>query len=338
MKNKSYLQYMWPIFGIIVMLFSAKILYNEFHNPHSQLSHLDWHDLIQRIENIPHIRWIGAAICTVLAYTALAEYDKLALKHLNKKITWWFIAATSFSAYSISHSIGASVFSGAAIRYRAYSTKKVSGSEVALLVAFSSFTFVLGVVILLAFIFSFKPSMALMLEPELSKILKHNISDYYIIKGAFIAGIILFVLIAIYILGSWFHCSPFDIGKNITIVYPRLNIVMKQMIIGPLELLASSGIIYFMLSPSTHLSYISVVLAFLLCFTLGILSNAPGGGLGIFELSFISLFPTVDPRNILVALIVFRFFYIIIPLLISIIFIGIFEFFEYKRRQSIYCD
>lgn len=335
MKNKLYLQYMWPFFGVIIMLFSAKILYNEFHNPHSQLSHLDWHDLINRINSISHVRWIAAFLCTMAAYIALAEYDKLALQHLKKKISWWFVAATSFSAYSISHSIGASVFSGAAIRYRAYSARGLNGSEVAVLVAFSSFTFILGVVILLALIFAVKPSMALMLQPELSKILKHDISTHYITMGASITSIILIALIAIYIFGSWFHLPPFKIGKRVTIFYPKLKIVTKQLLIGPLELLSSSGIIYFMLAPSAHISYIAVVFAFLLCFTLGILSNAPGGGLGIFELSFISLFSQVDPRNILVALIVFRFFYIIIPLLISIICIAFFEFFEYRKRNAI---
>lgn len=335
MKNKAYLQYMWPIFGIIVMLFSAKILYNEFHNPHSELSHLDWHDLITRIQSIPHIRWLGATICTIIAYLSLAEYDKIALEHLQRKISWWFIAAASFTAYTISHSIGASIFSGAAIRYRAYSTKGLTGAEVAILVAFCSFTFVMGVILLLGGLLLFNPSLALMLQPEIGKLFNYIITPYSLKCAAFITAIILLLLVCIYIFGSWLHLPPIKIGKHLKIVYPKLKIVAKQIVVGPLELLASSGIIYFMLPPSTHLDFASVTIAFLLCFALGILSNAPGGGLGIFELSFISLFPEQDARNILVALIVFRFFYIIIPLLISTIFVGIFEFFEYRKRQAI---
>lgn len=335
MKKTAYAQYMWPIFGIIVMLLSAKILYNEFHNPHSQLSHLDWHDLIRRIKNIPHIRWLGAIFCTILAYLALTEYDKIALDHLHRKISWWFIAATSFAAYSISHSLGASIFSGGAIRYRAYSTKGLTGAEVAILVAFCSFTFVLGVIILLGIVLALKPNLALMFQPEISKLSRHIISASYLKTGAIITSLTLLTIVAAYIFGSWVQLPPLNIGKRIRIVYPKLKIVAKQIFVGPLELLASSGIIYFMLPSATHLSFAAVTLAFLLSFALGILSNAPGGGLGIFELSFIKLFPDADAGNILVALIIFRFFYILIPLIISILLVAVFEFLEYRKRQSI---
>ena len=44
----------------------------------------------------------------------------------------------------IAHNIGASVFSGAVVRYRAYSEKGLSVGEIGVLVAFCSFTFALG--------------------------------------------------------------------------------------------------------------------------------------------------------------------------------------------------
>ena len=85
---------------------------------------------------------------TALAYSALAWYDRIALLHLGRRIGWLFVGLTSFTTYAIAHNIGASVLSGAVIRYRAYSTKGLSVGEIGLLVAFCSFTFALGVVTL----------------------------------------------------------------------------------------------------------------------------------------------------------------------------------------------
>src|SRR3546814_11080804 len=56
----------------------------------------------------------------------------------------WFITICSFTTYALSHNVGASVISGGVVRYRAYSSKGLSGREIGALVAICSFTFVLG--------------------------------------------------------------------------------------------------------------------------------------------------------------------------------------------------
>ena len=97
---------------------------------------------------VPALHWLGAVGGAALAYAALAGYDRIALIHLGKKISWPFIAIASFVAYALSHNIGAALISGAVVRYRDYSTKGLSAAEVGVLVALCAFTFVLGVVIL----------------------------------------------------------------------------------------------------------------------------------------------------------------------------------------------
>ena len=70
-----------------------------------------------------------------------------------------FVALVSFTTYALAHNIGASVFSGALVRYRAYSTRGLSAAEVGLLVAFCSMTFTLGNLLL--------GGLVLMIEPDL---------------------------------------------------------------------------------------------------------------------------------------------------------------------------
>lgn len=327
-------QYLWPVFGVIVMLFSGHMLYHEFHNPHSQLFHLSWSELSLRLQQISYNSWISASICTAAAYAALAGYDRIALEHLHRKISWWFIAICSFSAYALSHSIGASVFSGAAIRYRAYSSRGLSGPEVAILVGFCSLTFALGVIILTAMILLFKPDIVCLIQPYLEHIFHRTFTESYLRIASLVIGLILTSLILLYIAGSWLQLRPLKIGKNIQIAYPSLPIVFKQLSIGPLELLGSAGIIYFTLPASLHTNFVIVLAAFLASFTIGILSNAPGGGLGVFEIIFIHLVPNIDVRDLLVSLIVFRFLYLIIPLIISLFFVAIFEIQQYRLRHS----
>ena len=84
----------------------------------------------------------------MLAYAALAWYDRIALKHLGFDLSWRFISAVSFTTYALSHNIGMTMFSGAMVRYRAYSTKGLTLADVGVLVAFCSFTFFLGTVLL----------------------------------------------------------------------------------------------------------------------------------------------------------------------------------------------
>ena len=107
--------------------------------------------------SIPPTRWLLACVSTSVAYAALAWYDRIALLHLGRRIGWPFVALTSFTTYAIAHNIGASVFSGAVIRYRAYSTRGLSPSEVGLLVAFCSFTFALGAATLGGLLLAFSP-------------------------------------------------------------------------------------------------------------------------------------------------------------------------------------
>ena len=64
--------------------------------------------------------------------------------------------------------------------------------------------------------------------------------------------------------------------------------------------------------------------AFLLSFSAALVSHAPGG-LGVFELLFIKLMPDVARVKVLAALLVWRLFYLIIPLLFAIVVVVIFE-------------
>ena len=133
---------------------------------YKELRSISLDDVIHSLYAIPAHRWILAGFASLVAYAALAGYDRIALLHLRRRISWLFIALCSFTTYALSHNIGASVLSGAVVRYRAYSSQGMSGPEIALLIAFCSFTFMLGVLTLSAVV--------LLLEPQLFSVSTPN--------------------------------------------------------------------------------------------------------------------------------------------------------------------
>lgn len=333
-KVKQFKKYLWPIIGIAAMFLSIRVLYNEFTNPNSELSKLSWHELFERLGALSLHHWLFAAMFTCIAYAALAGYDRIALQFLGRKVSWIFVTLCSFTTYALSHNIGASVFSGAAVRYRAYSMKGLTGTEVALLVGFCSFTFVLGTILLSALVLIFRSDLVLVLRSELNSFFGTDFSPSTLSNISIVIGCILLAFVALYVIGSWVQMRPLKIGKKFQISYPKLSIVLQQLIIGPLELIGAAGIIYAILPDVSNPGFIAVLGAFLASFTVGLLSNAPGGGLGVFELIFMSIVPDMDQLDVFIALIVFRLLYLIIPLFISLFIVAAFEMQQHLKRKK----
>lgn len=308
-------KYGWTLIGLIAMLVSIYLLYNKLQN-------ISLEDVVLRLQALNFHHWALAIVSALLSYAALAGYDRIALHHLGKHISWLFITLCSFTTYALSHNIGASVFSGALVRYRAYSSKGLSGAEIAVLVAFCSFTFILGTI--------FLTGLVLILRPDVINLVYDGPSDRFI----FAVGCCLLSVIGLYILGSLFRLRPLKITAKIQITYPRPRIVFQQLLIGPLELLGAAGIIYAALPEAGNPGFIVVLGVFLASFTATLLINAPAGGLGVLEIIFIKGMPDMNETDVIAALIVFRLLYLIIPLIVSVFIVAVFEAqqFIYRRR------
>src|ERR1700687_2114977 len=86
-----------------------------------------------------------AALCVVGAFCTLTFYDFFPLRAIGKKHVPYRIAAlASFTSYTIGHNIGATVFTGGALRFRIYSGYGLSAIDVAKICFLSGLTFWLG--------------------------------------------------------------------------------------------------------------------------------------------------------------------------------------------------
>ncbi|HMF69533.1 MAG TPA: lysylphosphatidylglycerol synthase domain-containing protein [Phyllobacterium sp.] len=301
MKLKDYV---WPVVGLAAVGISAWLLYKELRS-------ISLDDVIHSLNAIPAHRWILAGLASLVAYAALAGYDRIALLHLRRKISWVFIALCSFTTYALSHNIGASVLSGAVVRYRAYSSQGMNGPEIALLIAFCSFTFILGVLTL--------SSVVLLTEPQLLQRFNAELP----LSLSYVLGFGALAIVLLYVFGSWLHFKPLRI-RRFTLEYPRLPVVAQQLIVGPLELIGAAAIIYFTLPSAGNPGFLIILGIFLVSFSAALISHAPGG-LGVLELVFLTGLPDMNQADVLAALIIFRLFYLLIPFALSLLVVLYFE-------------
>jgi len=310
MGMKRVQDFAWPSIGLAAVALSSVLLFRELHG-------LSYASLRDAIVSIAPLRWLLALASTSLAYAALAWYDQIALQHLDRRISWRFVALASFTAYAIAHNIGASMFSQAVIRYRAYSTRGLSGGEIGVLVAFCSFTFALGVVTLGGLLLVFRPELV------------HRLDGAPAWLGE-ASGLAFLAAPTLYVVGSLLRLRPLRLGE-FELVYPRPPVAARQLLAGPLELIGASGIIFFTLPPAANPGFVVVLGVFLASFSLALVSHAPGG-LGVLEIAFLKGMPDAPKANVVAALLVFRLLYLIAPLIFAL---GVALVFERGRWRAL---
>lgn len=310
---KTVRKYFWAGVGVAAVVFSIWLLYKELRG-------LSLDELWDSLVAISARDWLLSIVATLVAYTALAGYDHLALLHLRRRVGWLYMTIASFTTYALSHNIGASVVSGSVVRYRAYTAKGLSGAEIGVLVAFCSFTFALGTIML--------TGLVLVLEPELTE----RFVDVLPVSASSATGFFLLFLVLLYVLGSALRLRPLKIGK-FAIHYPRLSVVGPQILIAPLELIGAAGIIYFALPEAGNPGFIIVLGIFLISFSAALLSHAPGG-LGVLELVFITGLSDMDPADVLAALVVFRLLYLIVPFVMALFVVLGFERSQLSHQEE----
>lgn len=270
------------------------------------------------VVEITRREYLQAAAAAVVAYIALAWYDRIALIHLNRHrdISWNYIATCSFVTYALGHNLGASVLSGGLVRLRAYCAKGLTVAEVGVLVALCSFTFGFGTMMLMGFVFVIEPEIVLPLE---------GIIPFLVLPEEAIRmlGAGLLLLCALYVLGSWRGFAPLRI-RNFEVFYPKMPVVLRQLVAAPLEVVAAAAIVYFVLPDVGNPGFLVVLGAFLLSFSAGLVSQTPGG-IGVMEAVFLAIVHTVPPSDVIAALLIWRLFYLLIPLALSLPVVVAFE-------------
>ncbi|HEY0123697.1 MAG TPA: lysylphosphatidylglycerol synthase domain-containing protein [Rhizobium sp.] len=271
-----------------------------------ELHALSIEDLRQSLSAIKPHAWAASVGAAFAAYAFLAAYDHLGLRHLGKRIDPVFVTICAAATYAFSHTIGASIFSGAVLRYRAYTSKGLNGTDVAALVGFCTFSFVLGVAIVLGVIFIADPFII------------DRFVDVFPLDISSAPGRILVGSAAIYLICSLLPFRGVRLG-SFTFAYPSFTTALLQIVVAAAELVCAAMVLYFALPAAGNPGLMTVTGVFVLSFCAAMISHSPGG-LGVLELLVLTGLPEMAMPDVLAALLVFRLFYFIFPLIAITVF------------------
>jgi uncharacterized membrane protein YbhN (UPF0104 family) len=247
-----------------------------------------------------------AALCCACAFFTLTFYDLFALRTIGRKHVPYRIAAlSSFTSYTVGHNVGATVFTGGAIRFRIYSEWGLTAIDVAKICFVSGLTFWLGNLTVLGFGMIWHPEAATpmnLLPPEVNRL----------IGVGCIAGIAAYL--------TWLSLGKGrrELGQNgWKVVLPSTRLTLLQIAIGVVDLGFCALAMYILMPSNPHIDFLSLAVVFILSTLLGFASHAPGS-LGVFDAAMLVALPQFSKEHLLAALLVFRVLYFVIPFMISI--------------------
>jgi uncharacterized membrane protein YbhN (UPF0104 family) len=251
-----------------------------------------------------------AALCVLGAFATLTVYDYFALRTIGKtEVPYRIAALSSFCSYIIGHNIGATVFTGGAIRFRIYSDYGLNAIDVAKICFISGLTFWLGNLFVLGIGMSWHPQAATamdLLPPTVNRM---------IAIGCLLG-------IAAYLVWISMGKKRRELGQHgWKVALPPARLTLVQILIGVVDLGFCATAMYLLMPSQPGIDFVSLAVVFILATLLGFASHAPGS-LGVFDAAMLVALPEFNKEQLVATLVVFRILYFMIPFAIAIAIMG----------------
>ena len=252
---------------------------------------------------------IAAAAAFVAAgYFTLTFYDLFALRTIGRnEIPYRIAALAGFTSYSIGHNIGATVFTGGAVRYRIYSAYGLNAVEVAKICFVAGLTFWLGNATVLGLGIAYHPEAAGLID-QLPPAINRGLA------------IVTLAVLATYV--GWVWSAPREIGRREwNVQLPSGPSTLLQIGIGILDLASCALAMYMLLPSEPNIGFVTLAVVFVSATLLGFASHAPGG-LGVFDAAMLVALWQFDKEAVLAGLLLFRVLYYLVPFALALAILG----------------
>ena len=290
--------------SILIIAVAAVVLYRKLHN-------INVGKVLTAMATVEYRDVAVSALFVALGYFTLTFYDLFALRTIGRKDVPYRVAALAgFTSYSVGHNVGASVFTGGAVRYRIYSSWGLDAIEVAKICFIAGLTFWLGNITVLGFGFAYHPEAA-------------SAIDQLPLWINRVLGIAALVVLVGYI--AWVWKTPRIIGRqNWQVQLPNGPLTLLQILIGIIDLGCCALAMYVLVPNEPHIVFIDVAVIFITATLLGFASHSPGG-LGVFDAAMLIALWQYDAEDLLAGLLIFRLLYYILPFTLALATLGIRE-------------
>lgn len=262
-----------------------------------------------RATEISDVLVAGAFVAA--GYFTLTFYDLFALRTIGRADVPYRVAAlAAFTSYSVGHNVGASVFTGGAVRYRIYSAHGLTAVEVAKICFIAGLTFWLGNATVLGLGIAAVPEAAShidQLPPWLNRI------------GALATLCVLIAYVA------WVWRTPRVVGRNNwEVMLPNGPLTLVQIAIGIIDLACCASAMYMLVPDEPYIGFVTLAVIFVSATLLGFASHSPGG-LGVFDAAMLVALWQYDKEDLLAGLLLFRLLYYIVPFALALAILGLRE-------------
>jgi len=290
--------------SLIIIAIALVVLYRILRD-------IDPDELVDALEATDWRTLMTSGLFVAAGYVTLTFYDLFALRAIGRTDVPYRVAALAgFTSYAVGHNVGASVFSGGAVRYRIYSCWGLSVIDVTKICFVAGLTFWLGNVTVLG--------LGILDAPQAARAI-----DQLPLWCNRVLALGLLALLAAYI--AWVWVKPRVIGReNWQVTLPGGPLTLLQIGIGIVDLGCCAAAMYMLVPDEPNLGFVTVAVIFVAATLLGFASHAPGG-LGVFDAAMMVALWQFDKEELLAGLLLFRLLYYIIPFVISLTVLAIRE-------------
>ncbi len=295
----------WNWIGFVLSLalitIAAVVLYRILRG-------IEINEVVEALKSTERGDIVLAGLFVAAGYFTLTFYDLFALRTIGAANVPYRVAALAgFTSYSVGHNVGASVFTGGAVRYRIYSAWGLSAIDVAKLCFVAGLTFWLGNVAVLGLGIAYEPTAASAIDQ----------------LPPWINRLIAFLMLAVlagYV--SWVWTKPRVVGRsNWEVALPGGSLTLLQITIGIVDLSFCALAMFVLLPDDPHIDFIKLAVVFVSATLLGFASHSPGG-LGVFDAAMLVALIEFDKEELLAGLLLFRVLYYVVPFALSLLVLG----------------
>ena len=290
--------------SLVIIVSAAVVLYRILRG-------ISFSDVVVALKATDPVDVLLAGLFVAAGYFTLTFYDLFAVRTIGANhIPYRIAALAGFTSYSVGHNIGASVFTGGAVRYRVYSAWGLTAIDVAKICFIAGLTFWLGNVAVLGLGIAYEPQAASAIDqmpPWFNRVIA-------------LAGL---ALLGGYV--AWVWVKPRVIGRaDWVVTLPGGPLTLLQIAIGIVDLSCCALAMYVLMPDDPHIDFIKLAVIFVSATLLGFASHSPGG-LGVFDAAMLVALIEFEKEQLLAGLLLFRLLYYVIPFALSLLILGVRE-------------
>src|SRR5947209_16434985 len=304
LREKQILHKLGVAISVTVIAIACYVLYHMVRG-------IDVDEVVEAIRQTEPRQIALSALFVAAGYFTLTFYDWFAVRAIGRPdVPYRVNALAAFTSYSIGHNVGASVFTGGAVRYRIYSAWGLNAIDVAKICFLAGLTFWLGNAAVLGLGICYHPEAAANIDrlpPWLNRVVAIGI----------IIGLVGYV--------AWVWTRPRQVGGGPwSVVLPGGPLTLLQIVIGIVDLGFCALAMYMLVPDEPNLGFVVVAVIFVSATLLGFASHSPGG-LGVFDAAMLVGLWQMDKEDLLAGMLLFRLLYYYAPFLISVILLTLRE-------------